>query len=86
MKHNMNKGMLPFEMEVNYYADLTVDEFLNHHRLKVPKHLLAESVEADQRIYSRGHHEPISRFEHKDSSIPKVKNWYEEGAVTAPYD
>ena len=43
-RHNLNRDMLPFEMEVNYYADLTVDEFLNHHRLRVPKHLLAESV------------------------------------------
>jgi len=39
--------MLPFEMEVNYFTDMTVEEFLNHHKLKVPKHLLTESVEAD---------------------------------------
>lgn len=41
-KHNENKDMLPFEMEVNSFADLTVDEFLNHHKLKVPKHMLAD--------------------------------------------
>jgi hypothetical protein len=46
-RHNLNRDMLPFEMEVNYFTDMTVEEFLNHHKLKVPKHLLTESVEAD---------------------------------------
>lgn len=85
-KHNLNADMLPFEMELNYYADMTADEFLHHHRLRVPKHLLAESVEVSQRVHSRGHHNSVAMFDAKDESLPKAKNWYEEGMVTAPYD
>lgn len=86
MRHNVNKHLLPFEMEVNYFTDMTVDEFLDHHKLRVPHHLLADSLDADERIYSRGHHSQVDRFDRADESLPQVKNWYTEGYVTAPYD
>lgn len=85
MDHNRNADMLPFVMEVNYFADLSVEEFLDHHKLRVPKHLLA-SAKGHDHIHSRGHSNHSSRFDKINESLPKVKNWFTEGVVTAPYD
>jgi C1A family cysteine protease len=102
--HNKHADVLPFVMEVNVFADFTIEEFLEHHRLRVPRHLLLSSQsysshdrdddehshhnhDTDDHVHSRGHgHHHSQRFDKVDESLPVVKNWFEEGAVSEPYD
>jgi hypothetical protein len=42
-EHNRHADVLPFVMEVNHFADQTVEEFNEHHKLKLPKHLLTST-------------------------------------------
>jgi len=82
-KHNLYADSLPFEMELNHFADMSKDEFVTQHRLRVPQHL---SVQEDP-VLARGHsRQGVDRFDKPSVELPQVKSWVEEGAVSLPYD
>ena len=81
--HNLYSDSLPFEMELNHFADMSREEFVTYHRLRVPRPLSQPETPA----LARGHgRRSVDRFDKASEDLPLVKSWVEEGAVSSPYD
>ena len=88
-KHNENSQYLPFTMEVNAFVDRSVDEFLEHHKLRVPKHLLGETdddskfIEEERKHHHRHHQHQKGR---EDAAPFVAEPEVEKSDVTLPPD
>lgn len=80
IEHNSIPNV-PFEMEVNQFADVSEAEFYEKYTggLQMPARFQNKSDEKPK-LYRSRHSEPS-----ESSNIPSYLNWYEKGAVTRPH-
>ena len=74
--HNKQKNIMPFEMAVNNFADMSAEEALENQNLYVPNSLMSG-------MQNPAGKKPLM-YDIPRLGVPYEKNWFELGAVTIP--
>ena len=86
--HNARADVLPFSMSINAFIDWSVEEFMEHHKLRVPRHLLSSDDKFNyagevEHVHHHHHHQSHSvqtngapMFDEKDLTLPSDVNWF----------
>lgn len=76
-------GKTQFDMEINQFADLTDEEFLQKYAsgIKVSANRSNKAMQNIERLSQQVEARSLA-----DAGIPINKNWFEEGKVTRPLD
>jgi hypothetical protein len=74
-------------MSVNQFADMSQEEFMQPLKVKLPN--LLKKNDKPVHEHSKSHYElhvKKNGVPNVQSKLPVYKNWFEDGAVSLPYD